>query len=129
MLKIYLCTVEYYLHNGDQIKYLSRDTSYVIRDESDAVTKVKEWSAYTEEAKQKYNYSCELRQTRKGTKAIYWTWDSAIYAKEWIAPNVKLVVKASYEESSCTAGHLLKLPATDVIAYLKQEGLNLTIPS
>lgn len=129
MLKIYLCTVEYFLQNEDQLKHLSTDTAYVIRDESDAITKIREWGAYTEEARNAYNHTCEWKQTKKGMKTIYWTWDGAIYAKEWIAPNAKLVAYCSYEEKSCSMRCLMELPASDVIAYLKQEGMNLQIPS
>ena len=129
MLKIYLCTVEYYLQAGDKIKYLSSDSSYVIRDESEAVEKTKEWGAYTEEAINAYNHHCEWKQTKKGMKVIYWNWNYDICVKEWLAPNAKLVAHITYKESSCTAGHLLKLPATDVIAYLKQEGLSFPTPS
>ena len=129
MLKIYLCHTEYELHNKDQKKYLCSNSHYVIRDESVAVAKTVEWGAYTEEAKDAYDYTCELRQTKKGIKAMYWNWDGGVYAKEWLAPDAKLVAYVSYEEKSCSAGHLLKLPATDVIAYLKQEGLNFPTPS
>lgn len=124
MLKIYLCTVEYYLCNKDHVKYLCSDSNYVIRDEAVAVSKTKEWGAYTEAAKEAYYYDCDFHKTKKGIKAMYWNWDGGVYAKEWLAPNAKLVVHITYEEKSCSAGHLLKLPATDVIAYLKQEGLN-----
>ena len=129
MLKIYLCTAEYYLHNVDQTIYLISDSNYVIRNEADAVTKIKEWSAYTEEAKKAYKYSCRLHQTKKGIKAMYWNWDGGVSAKEWIAPNAKLVANITYEEAACSMKRLMELPAPDVIAYLKQEGLNLSIPS
>lgn len=130
MLKIYLCTVEYSLKNGDQEEYLSTNTNFVIRDESEAVEQTKEWGAYTVEARSAYNHICEWKQTKKGIKTIYWfSRDDSVCVKEWLAPNAKLVANISYKESSCTAGHLLKLPAADVIAYLKQEGLGLTIPS
>lgn len=129
MLKIYLCTVEYSLLNGDHDEHLSTHTGFVIRDECEAVTKTEEWNAYTKEAMRAYNHSCEWKQTRKGMKTIYWTWDGPICIKEWRAPDVKLVANVSYKESSCSMAELMKLPATDVIAYLKQEGLNLPMPS
>jgi hypothetical protein len=126
MLKIYLCTVEYSLQYGNQEEYLSTDTSFVIRDEAEAVEKTKEWGAYTAEARSAYNHICEWKQTKKGIKAIYNTswYDDDVCVKEWLAPNAKLIANISYQEASCTAGHLLKLPATDVIAYLKQEGMS-----
>lgn len=129
MLKIYLCTTEFYLRDKDYKTYLHTDTRYVIRDESVAVNKTKEWNAYTKEAKDAYDSSCNLLEKRKGIKALYWTWEGPVYAREWIAPDAKLVANISYKEKSCSAGHLLKLPATDVIAYLKQEGMNLVMPS
>ena len=129
MLKIYLCHTEYEIHSGDQIKYLCGNSHYVIRDESVAVAKTVEWGAYTEEAKDAYDFSCDLRMTRKGMKASYWTWDDYVTIKEWLAPDAKLVAHVSYEEKSCSAGYLLKLPVTDVIAYLKQEGLSFPTPS
>lgn len=129
MLKIYLCTVEYYLQNEDQSEYLSTDTNYVILDESVAVTQFKEWSAYSKEARSVYNRTCEWKQTKRGMKTIYWTWDGDFCVKEWIVPNAKLVAHIAYKESSCSMRRLMELPASDVIAYLKQEGIGLTIPS
>lgn len=124
MLKIYLCTVKYEIHNGDQKKYLESNADYVIRDESVTVDKVVEFGAYTEEAKNAYDYSCKLQNTKRGMKASYWTWNDYVSVKEWVAPDAKLVAHVFYKEKACTAGHLLKLPAPDVIAYLKQEGLS-----
>lgn len=125
MLKIYLCTVEYYLQN----EYLSTDYSYVIRDEAVAVEKTKEWSAYTEEARSAYNRICEWKQTKKGIKTIYWTWDGPVYAKQWVDPGAKLIAYITYQETSCSMKKLMELPATDVIAYLKQEGMSFPTPS
>lgn len=129
MLKIYLCTIEYYLQNENQTKYLCSNSDYIIRDESAAIPKTKEWGAYTDDAKEAYSYSCDLHKTKKGIKAMYWTWENEICVKEWLAPNAKLVAKLSFKEKSCSAGHLLKLPATEVIAYLKQEGMYFQTPS
>lgn len=127
MLKIYLCTVEYELHNKDRVIRLSTWSDYVIRDEESASPKTKEFGACTEEARQTYCHTCELTQTKKGVKAYYWTWDRSVYVKDWIAPDAKLVAHFSYEEKPCSMERLMKLPAPDVIAYLKQEGLNLLI--
>ena len=129
MLKIYLCTVEYYLHNEGSEEYLCTSNDYVIREETAVAPKTKEWGAYTEEAGRAYHYTCELRQTKKGIKAMYWNWDGGVYAKEWIAPNAKLIAHCTYQEAWCSMKRLMELPAPDVIAYLKQEGLNLTMPS
>ena len=129
MLKIYLCELKYELQDENRIIHLSTNTHYEIADEVAAVPKTIEFGAYTEEAANVYVHSCELRETKKGIKAEYWTWEGTVYAKEWIAPNVKLVVHIAYKESSCSMKRLMELPAPDVIAYLKQEGLNLTMPS
>jgi hypothetical protein len=129
MLKLYLCKVKYELRNKDQVMSLESDANYVIRDEEVAVPTTKELGAYTDTASRAYPYSCDMRKTRKGTKAIYWTWNGVVYAKEWIAPDAKLVMYIDYEESWCSMKRLMELPAPDVIAYLKQEGLNLTMPS
>ena len=129
MLKIYLCTVKYHLQDKDKDIYLSTDTRYIIRDEADAVTKTKEWSAYTKEARSAYNHTCEWKETKRGIKTYYWTWDGPFCVKQWIAPEAKLVAHITYEETSCSMRHLMELPAPDVIAYLKQEGLNLAMPS
>lgn len=127
MLKIYSCTVEFYLQNEDKSEYLSTDTRFIIRDESVAVDKTKEWGAYTEEARSVYNYICEWKQTKKGMKAIYWTWDGPTCVKEWRMPDTKLVAHVTYEETSCSMRQLMNLPAPDVIAYMKQEGVGLSI--
>ena len=129
MLKIYVCTVEYSLQSGHQDEYLSTEYKYVIKDESVAVTKTKEWNAYSSEARSAYNRICEWKQTKRGIKTHYWTWDGPVCVKEWRSPNAKLVAHITYKEASCSIKQLMELPATDVIAYLKQEGLNLSMPS
>ena len=129
MLKIYLCNIEYELHNNGRIINLSTDSQYAIIDEESAIPRTVEFGAYTEDAVNAYSHSCELQKTRKGIKAFYWTWDCPVYAKEWVAPDAKLVVNISYKEEPCSMKRLMELPATDVIAYFKQEGLNLLIPS
>lgn len=127
MLKIYRCTIKYELHNDNKIIDLSTETQYVIRDESEVTPKTKEFGAYTDEAADVYNHSYNFRPTKKGMRASCWTWDSTVYLNEWQAPDAKLVVHLSYEEESCTMKQLMNLKATDVIAYLKQEGLNLLL--
>ena len=127
MLKIYLCTVSYELKTSDCIEHISSKEYYVIKNEQDAVTKTIELSAYSQEAEKIYNGTCELHKKKKGCLAMYFTWDRTFYVKEWIEPDAKLIVSRSFKEESCSMKHLMTLPATDVIEYFKQEGLNFVI--
>lgn len=129
MLKIYHWRNEYKLCNDNRSIRLSSLSGLCIKEESEAVDTITEYNAYTKEASRAYYSNAELKQKRKGIKAIYWTYDGAVYAKQWLAPDAKLVVHSFYEEASCSMKQLMELPAPDVIAYLKQEDLNLTIPS
>lgn len=127
MLKIYLRTVEYEIHNEDKIGYLFSNSDYVIRDEEDAYSRTTDFDAYTVEAQEHYIGRCDITQKRKGKTALYVSWDRSIYLQQWKAPNAKLVARLHYKEKPCSMKQLLTLPATDVIAYLKQEGLNFTL--
>lgn len=129
MLKIYLCRHRYELFDGKRTIKLKTSTHTVIKDEDDAVNGVVEFNAYTEAAEKAYYPDCNLVQKRKGVRAEYWHWEGCTIAKEWLSPDVKLIRYSTYTEYNCSMTELMKLPATDVIAYLKQEGLNLTIPS
>lgn len=129
MLKIYHWHNEYKLRDGNHTIRLSSLGGLCIKDESEAVEKTEEFGAYTKEASRAYCSNVEFKQKRKGIKAIYWKYDGAVYAKQWFAPNAKLVVHSSYEEVSCSMKQLMELDADKVIAYLKQEGIGLTIPS
>ena len=131
MLKIYHWYNEYELRNGDRTIRLSSLGGLCIKDESEAVAQTQEFNAYTKEASKAYcsNVEFKYKHRHKGIRALYWTYDGQVYARQWIAPNAKLVVHSSYEEVSCSMKQLMELDADKVIAYLKQEGLNLTIPS
>lgn len=129
MLKIYLVKMKYELHGKDRIINLSTSSCYAISDEANAINGTMKFGAYTEEAKDMYNYEVRLSKTKKGMMASYWTWDSIYWAKQWIEPDAKLVLHVDYEETSCSMRKLMELPATDVIAYLKQEGMSLVTPS
>ena len=127
MLKIYLMRLRYELHGKDKIINLSTSSNYVIRDEVNAIDDTIAISAYTKEAVDMYNYEAKLHQTKKGMRASYWTWNSMVYAKQWMEPDAKLVVHVAYTETSCSMRKLMELPAIDVIAYLKQECIPLMI--
>lgn len=132
MLKIYLCTVHYELHSGDKKCQLGTWDYFVIADENHVSTHTKMWSAYSEDAAKVYGGGCHIYEKKKGRTARYtllsdFMRDATL--KEWEEPNAQLVAHISYKERACSMKHLMTLPATDVIAYLKQEGLNLVMPS
>lgn len=129
MLKIYLRTIKYEIHNEDKVVKLNTNSEYVIRDEEIAIPKTIELGVYTDEAHRVYVYTSDLRERKKGKLAYYWSWEHEVYLREWKAPNAKLVMHVTYEEDSCSMQELMDHPATDVIAYLKQEGMNLILPS
>lgn len=129
MLKIYWRHTKYELHNNDNVISLHRPCRLVIMDENDAVAGSIEFGAYTEDAEKAYYPDCELQKKNKGIRAIYWTYDGPVHVKQWIAPNAKLIVHRSYSETSCSMKSLMDLPAPDVIAYLKQEGLSVALSS
>lgn len=129
MLKIYHWHNDYELRNGNHTIRLSSLGGICIKEESEAVNKTEEFGAYTKEASRAYCSNTEFKQKRKGIKAIYWKYDGAVYAKQWLVPDAKLVVSSSYEETSCSMKELMELSAPDVISYLKQEGIGLVVPS
>ncbi len=129
MLKIYLRTTQYQLHTGKYTIDLITSRDYVIRDESFAVDKTFELGAYTSQAQSNYDFICDMNHTKKGVKAKYWHDGYYTCVKQWKEPDAKLVMHCSYEEAWCSMKRLMDLPASDVIAYLKQEGIGLTIPS
>ena len=127
MLKIYLRTTEYELHMSKHIIKLITSRDYVIRDESFAVDKTFELGAYTDRAKTNYDFICDMRRTKKGIKATYWADGGYTCVRQWKEPEAKLILHCSYEPYSCSMKRLMELPAPDVIAYLKQEGLGLVV--
>ena len=129
MLKIYLRRSKFELHNNDELINLGTFTTTVIREESEAVSETVELGAYTEAAEKSFYPDCEFFQKRKGIKAIYWKRDGCAVLKQWLAPNAKLIRYRAYTEYSCSMSELMKLPVSNVIAYLKQEGMNLILPS
>lgn len=129
MLKIYLRTTQYELYTGKHTIDLITSRDYVIRDESFATDKTFELDAYTDKAWHNYDFICEMRKTKKGVKVNYWHDGYYTSVKQWKEPDAKLILHCSYEETSCSMKRLMDLPAPEVIAYLKQEGLNLTMPS
>ena len=70
-----------------------------------------------------------MRQTKKGIKAKYWHDGGYTCVRQWKEPDAKLVLHCSYDEVWCSMKRLMDLPCDEVIAYLKQEGMNLIVPS
>ena len=128
MLKIYICRTKFELRNSDEFINLGTWTTTCIKDEAEATSETTEFGAYKEAAEKAY-FDCEFTQKKKGIRAIYWTRDGCAILKQWLAPDAKLIRYRTYEEYSCSMNSLMKLPAADVIAYLKQEGMNLVLPS
>jgi hypothetical protein len=129
MLKIYRRTSKYELCDETRSFNLRTFSRLVIMDEVDAISETAEFGAYTEEAEWAYFPDVELQKKRKGIKAIYYTPSHTVFARQWAAPNAKLIRHRSYKEEKCSLRDLMELDADKVIAYLKQEGLNLTTPS
>ena len=129
MLKIYLRSIEYELHDKKKVVDIGSSSNYVIKDESDAVSKTTELGAYTDEAIKTYRWASGVEQKKKGRVAYYGILFDEIYLREWKSPDAKLVMYTTYEEALCSVRELMQLPVPDVIAYLKQEGLSLIVPS
>ena len=129
MLKIYLRRSKFELRNHDEMISLGTYSTTVIRDESEAVSETTEFDAYTEAAEKAFYPDCDFQQKRKGIKAVYWKSDGCAILKQWLAPDAKLIRYRTYTEYSCSMNDLMKLPVADVIAYLKQEGMNLILSS
>ena len=127
MLKIYTRHNQYELCGGTRSIELSSLNKLCIMEESEAVDKTTEYDAYTMDAVRAYDLNATLKQKAKGTKALYWTYEGIVYAKQWKVPDAKLIVHSTYEESWCSLKRLMDLPASDVIAYLKQEGISLSM--
>jgi hypothetical protein len=123
MLKIYLRRSKFELHNHDELIKLDSWSNIVIKDETEATPQTIEYGAYTDEAKWAYTVGCAFHQKKKGILATYWKWEGCAILKQWLAPNAKLIKYVTYEEYSCSMKELMNLPTTDVIAYLKQEGI------
>jgi len=129
MLKIYHWRIKYEIHNENKKVKIATDSGYAIENECDAINKTVELGAYTSEAHKAYAYSSELKQKKKGRTAYFYGWPTEVYLREWKAPDAKLVLYITYEETDCSLTELMKLPSSDVIAYLKQEGICLVTPS
>jgi hypothetical protein len=129
MLKIYRATIVYELETKKQKALLDSHSYFIIKEEKNVVSTYQEFGAYSEEAAKAYLNGCDIYEKRKGRRALYMSWPSEVWVNEWSEPDAKLIVRATYKETSCSMQQLMKLPATDVIAYLKQEGLNSAVPS
>lgn len=129
MLKIYLATIIYELQTTDKKELLDTHEYFVIKEEKDAVPSTKEFGAYSTDAAKIYINGCDIYEKKKGRKAVYSSWPGDVWINEWSEPDAKLIAHICYKEKSCSMAQLMKLPATDVIAYFKQECMDLIMPS
>lgn len=129
MLKIYLATISYKIKKKDEVIDLNSYSNYTIKEEQNAVHTTKEFSAYADNISELYNGSCYVDKKKRGRFAVFVSWDYDVYLKEWKCPDAKLIMSTSYQETQCSMQQLFKLEANQVIAYLKQEGIILSIPS
>lgn len=128
MLKIYLRKDMFELRNNNKTINLNSYTTTIIKNESEAISKIAEFGAYTDDAAKAY-VDCVFKQKHKGIQATYCYYDGWISLNQWLAPDAKLIRYRTYEEYSCSMKNLMTLPAPDVIAYLKQEGASLMLSS
>ena len=128
MLKIYLRKITYEIHNEGKVEYLNSGSHYVIREEEMVTSETVEWDAYSDEAHNAYG-PVDVWHRKKGNEIKYIAWYNSIYLKQWRSPNAKLVKHITYKERDCSMKELMDLPSADVIAYLKQEGMGLIMPT
>ena len=129
MLKIYRATIVYEVVVSTKNEMLDTHSYYIIKDEKDAITHTEEYSAYSVEAATLYTNGCDIYEKKKGRKAIYRSWPGDVWLNEWNEPDAKLLMRVSYKQVECSMRELMDLSANDVIAYLKQEGINMILPS
>lgn len=123
MLKIYLKTVKHMIDGEYTIHHSSR---YVIEDESVAKTSTTEIGLY-DNSITNIGYWYMKSDCKKGVKILVDTSDGLMTFKQWKNPDAKLVATITYKEQSCSMNRLFDLDADKVIAYLKQEGVNLLV--
>lgn len=128
MLKIYLKTIIQEVHSGNTGYEIYHRSFYDIEEESLAKTHTRQCSVYHDEINR---ISChvDLFDTRRGRIAYVIGDGSYLKFKQWKEPNVVLVERISYKEHVCSMQELFRINADKVIAYLNQEGMNITMPS
>ena len=126
MLKIYLKRINQII-NQDHITYgVYHSSFYVIEDEECARSYTREYNIYSDNINSVSCNCCYYEEKRGAVVTVYGD-DCFLKFKSWKRPDVKLIEIVEYVEHTCSMRELCKLPADKVIAYLKQEGLNLTL--
>lgn len=128
MLKIYLKTIIHEVHSGDTGYKIYHRSFYDIEEESIAQTRTRQCSVYHNEINQ-ISHHIDLFDTKRGRIAYVYGSDSFLKYKQWKDPNAKLIESVSYQERSCSMQELFRMNTDKVIAYLKQEGMNIAMPS
>lgn len=128
MLKIYLKIVRHKIHS-DGVEYnVSHRSFYTIEDDSVANSYIMEHNLYSDALKNVISY-CDTFDQKRGRVVWIYGSDCFLKFKQWKKPDAKLIERVSYKEHYCSMNELCRLPADKVIAYLKQEGMNLILPS
>lgn len=126
MLKIYLKKIHHEIHSGDSEWVVNHRCFYTIEDESYTNSYTRECSLYHDELNNIISYF-ESFDKKRGRVVWVWGDDCVLRFKQWKEPDAKLIEHVSYVECACSMNELCRLPADKVIAYLKQEDLNLTL--
>ena len=126
MLKIYRKTIINEIHRDDTRFSVSHDSFYTIEDEDYTQASIREYNLYSDEIQNVY-IAPDIYDKKRGRVVYVYSDDGLLKFKQWKAPNVKLLQYIYYKEQSCSMNELFRLNADKVIAYLKQEGINLMI--
>lgn len=126
MLKIYLKTIKHIIQDKDEEYTAYYKSRYVIEEEDGVRSSTSELSIYDDNI-ENVGYWYVATKKKQGFKVVVDTEDGLLTFKQWKDPDVKLIKTINYKEQSCSMNHLFDLPADKVIAYLKQEGVNLLV--
>lgn len=126
MLKIYYKRTLYFIRDGDMIYDVDFRGRHVIEDEEVAKNYDREYNIYSDNINSICN-CCGYYEGKRGAVVTVYGHDCFLKFKSWKHPNVKLIEVVEYADCVCSMRELSYLPADQVIAYLKQEGLNLTL--
>ena len=126
MLKIYRKTIINEIHSNGVEYDISHDSFYTIEDEDYAKSYVREYKLYGDEIQNAYS-ALDIFDKKRGRVVYVYGDDCLLRFKQWKEPNAKLVQYIHYKEHSCSMNELFRLPADKVIAYLKQEDVNLPV--
>lgn len=126
MLKIYRKTVIHEIHNHEEKCTIAHSSFYTIEDEDNIQPIMKEYSLYSDEAKDAC-FDLYVDDSKRGRVARAYAMLGCYKFEQWKKPDAKLIKYVHYKEQSCSMKELWNLNANKVIAYLKQEGINLSL--